>query len=357
MKALVFYKPGDIRYEPNWADARDPGPGEVKIATSWCGICGTDLEDFERGGVIPIEKPNPVSGRMAPMVFGHEYSGRIAELGAGVKALKEGQRVAVECVKGCGKCYWCQHHQNVLCESMVSIGQQDDGGMAEYFVAPAENCVPIPKGLDEDVAAMAEPLAVAVRAVRKSRMTPGDLVTVIGAGAIGLCGIAAARVAGAREVIVIAHGGHRAEIAKKMGAHHVLNSRDKKWMEQYMDLTHGLKSDVVLDTGGTIPAIQLAVQLTAKKGRCVMVSVVADQVPLGALDILLNEKELIGSVGHTFEEEYPWSVQYMADGRIDLTPLITGKVYIENAIKDGLLKLQKDRNEIKVLVTPHKDWV
>lgn len=356
MRALVFYKPGDIRYEPNWPDARDPKPGEVKIATSWCGICGTDVEDYERGGVIPIEKPNPVSGRMAPMVFGHEYSGHIAALGKGVTGLKEGQRVAVECVKGCGKCYWCLHNQNVLCESMVSIGQQDDGGMAEYFVAPAENCIPIPDGLAEDVAAVAEPLAVMVRAVRKGRLTPGDIVTVIGAGAIGLCGIAAARVAGAREVISITHGGHRAEVAKQMGVHHVLNSRDKDWMTQYMDITHGLKSNVVLDSGGNIPAIQLAVDLTAKKGRCVMVSVVADQVPLGALDMLLNEKELIGSVGHTFEEEYPWAIQYMADGRIDVSPLITGRVNLENAL-DGLHKLQKDRNQIKTLVTPHKDWV
>jgi (R,R)-butanediol dehydrogenase/meso-butanediol dehydrogenase/diacetyl reductase len=128
-------------------------------------------------------------------------------------------------------------------------------------------------------------------------------------------------------------------------------------MEQYLDITHGLKSDVVLDTGGNIPAIQLAVDLTAKKGRCVIVSVVADHVPIGALDVLLNEKEIIGSVGHTFEEEYPWSIQYMADGRIDLSPIITGKVYIEEALEKGLHKLQEDRNEIKILVTPHKDWI
>ncbi len=357
MKALVFYGRGDIRYEPDWPDPPAPGQGMVKIATSWAGICGTDLEDYEKGGVIPVDKPHPVSGRMAPLVLGHEYSGRIAEIGPDVKNLKPGQRVAIECVRGCKKCYWCQRHEYALCQNMVSVGQQDDGGMAEYFNIPAENCIPLPDGLSEDAAAVAEPLAVMIRAVRKARMQAGELVTIVGAGAIGLCGIAAAKAAGAREVIAIAHGGKRAEVAAEMGANHILDSREEGWRQQYSDITDGMNADVVIDTGGTVPAMQLAVKLTKRGGRCIFASVVDEDIPISGLDILLGEKEIIGSVAHTHEEEYLWAVQYLADGRVNVEPMITGRIYLADALEEGFKKLQKDRNEIKILVTPHKDWV
>ena len=105
MKALVFHGRGDIRYEENWPDPAPPTADEVTIAVSWCAICGTDIEDYTHGGIIPIGTPHPTSGRMAPLVFGHEFVGRVAEVGKNVKHLRPGQKVAVECVVGCGKCY------------------------------------------------------------------------------------------------------------------------------------------------------------------------------------------------------------------------------------------------------------
>ncbi|MBN1671965.1 MAG: alcohol dehydrogenase catalytic domain-containing protein [Kiritimatiellae bacterium] len=357
MKALVFHNIGDIRYEPDWPEPRPPGEGEVKIAASWCGICGTDLEDYERGGVIPLDAPHPLSGRKAPLVLGHEYSGRVAELGPGVNGLKDGQRVAVECVKTCKQCYWCRRHQHALCANMVSVGQQDDGGMAESFIIPAENCIPIPDDLGEDAAAVAEPIAVMVRAVRKARLQAGETVAVVGAGPIGLAGVAMAKIAGASQVIAVAHGGRRAEVAALMGATYVLDSREPGWREAYADITKGMNAHVVFDTGGNVKAMQLALELTGRAGRCVFVSVADADIPLPGLDIMLNEKEIIGSVAHTYDEEFLWAVQYLADGRIDAAPLITSRIHLSDAVENGFKKLQKDRNEIKILVTPHEDWV
>ena len=357
MKALVFYNVGDVRYEPNWPDARPPGKGEVKIATSWCGFCGTDLEDYELGGVIPVEKPHPLSGRKAPLVLGHEYSGRVAQLGPGVKGLREGQRVAVECVRVCRQCYWCQRHQYALCANMVSVGQQDDGGMAEYFVIPAENCIPIPDDLGEDVAALAEPIAVMVRAIRKARLQVGETVAVVGAGPIGLAGIAVARIAGASQVIAITHGGRRAKVAAEMGASLVLDSRQAGWREAYTDATKGMMANVVFDTGGNVKAMRLALELTGRAGRCVFVSVANEDIPLPGLDIILNEKEIIGSVAHTYDEEFTWAVRYLADGRINGAPMITSRIHLADGVEKGIRKLRTDRDEIKILVTPHKSWV
>lgn len=357
LKALVFHGVGDIRFEPNWPDPRPPGPGEVVIATSWCGICGTDVEDYERGAVIPIAEPHPLSGRMAPLVIGHEFSGRVARIGPGITGLEIGQAVAVECVRTCGHCRWCRVGEFAVCESEVSIGQHDDGGLAEYFVAPAENCLPLPDDLGEDVAALVEPLAVMVRALRKGRVSPGDTVTVVGAGAIGLCGIGAARAAGASVVISVAHGGRRAEVAAAMGAAYVLDSREEGWHEAYRDITGGLGSDVVIDAGGNVQAMRLALELTRTQGRCVIASVVDADIPIPGLDLLMREKEIVGSVGHSAHKEYRWALQYLTDGRVDVSPIITSRIYLGDAVERGFHRLASNRDEIKVLVTPHRDWV
>jgi len=354
MRAVVFYDIGDVRYEENWPEP-SPGPGEVKIATSWCGICGTDMEDYERGAVIPIDAPHPLSGQQAPIVIGHEFSGRVAELGEGVVGLEVGQRVAVECIRSCMTCYWCQRGEYSVCTSMVSIGQQEDGGCAEYFTAPAENVVPLPEQLGEDIAAMAEPLAVMVRAVRRGRVMVGDVVTIVGAGAIGLCGIGVARASGASRVIAVAHGGRRAEAAASVGATVVLDSREEGWRDTYLDLTNGLGSDVVIDAGGNPAAVHLAVELTKRQGRCVLNSVIDDDVPIPGLDVMLGEKEIVGSVGHRTEQEFKWALQLLADGRVNVEPIITDRIPLEDAVEEGFKRLRRDRDHIKILVTPRRD--
>jgi (R,R)-butanediol dehydrogenase/meso-butanediol dehydrogenase/diacetyl reductase len=315
------------------------------------------MEDYKQGAVIPVGEPHPESGRMAPIVIGHEFSGRVAELGPGVDGLEVGQKVAVECVRVCYRCYWCKRGEYASCLNMVSIGQMDDGGMAEYFLAPAENCIPIPDDMPEDVVALAEPLSVMVRGVRKGRVMAGDVVTVVGVGTIGLMGVASARVAGASKIIVVAHGGRRAEVAAQMGATHLLNSYEEGWMEEFLDITDGLGSEVVIDAGGNLDAMRLAVDLTGRRGRCVFNSVIDDDVPISALDMVLDEKEIIGTVAHSFDREFKWAVQYLVDGRVNVAPMITSRIYIEDAVGDGFDRIMADRNQIKILVTPHADWV
>ncbi len=357
MKALVFYDRGDIRYEENWPDPAPPSADEVTVAVSWCAICGTDIEDYTHGGIIPLGTPHPTSGRMAPLVFGHEFVGRVAEAGKNVKHLRPGQKVAVECVVGCGKCYWCAKHEEALCPGMVSIGQHTDGGMAEYVNVPGENCIPLPDDADELPFVAAEPFAVTVRAMRLGRLKMGETVAIVGAGTIGLCAIGAARIAGARNVISLNHGGYRAEVAKRMGATHSIDTRGEHWKEEYYDLTEGEGADLTLDTGGHIPAIKLAYDITRRQGRCVVASVSRQDLPLNVLDLILTSKEVIGTNAHTFHDEFPWAVQYIRDGRFDPTPIITDKIYIADGLEGGIHRTMNERDQIKILVTPHKEWV
>jgi (R,R)-butanediol dehydrogenase/meso-butanediol dehydrogenase/diacetyl reductase len=142
-----------------------------------------------------------------------------------------------------------------------------------------------------------------------------------------------------------------------MGATHILNSYEEGWTEEFLDITDGLGSEVVIDAGGNLDAMRLAVDLTGRRGRCVFNSVISDDVPISALDMVLDEKEIIGTVAHSFDREFKWAVQYLVDGRVNVEPMITSRIYIEDAVGDGFDRIMADRNQIKILVTPHAEWV
>lgn len=358
MKALLFYGQKDIRLVEDWPVPRPPREGEVQIDVSWCGVCGTDIEDWQYGtGITPVDRPHPLTGRMAPLVLGHEFSGRIAELGPGVVDLKIGQPVAVEVLRFCGKCYWCQRHDFALCPQMAAIGQQDDGAFAPCVNVPAYNAIPLPDGGREDIAALAEPVAVMVRAVRKGRLRPGERVAVVGAGPIGLAGQEVAFACGASEVYMLAHGGKRALVAKELGATYVFDTRDPHWEEEYWDMTHGMGVDVVLESGGNVNAMVEALRIVRRGGRVVLVSVVHDPFPVDALDLMLCEKEIIGSVAHVYDEDFKWAVQYLMDGRVKGEPIITSRIKLDDVIEKGFNELLRNRDQLKILVTPHREWI
>jgi (R,R)-butanediol dehydrogenase/meso-butanediol dehydrogenase/diacetyl reductase len=291
---------------------------------------------------------------MAPLVLGHELSGRVLALGPGVRGLTVGQRVAVEPVRVCRTCYWCRQGEYAACENFVTIGQMDDGGMADVFNAPVENCLPVPEHVSDDLAALAEPFAVMLHAVGKGGVRLGHTVSIVGAGPIGLCGIAAARLAGAGQVIAITRGGQRAQVAAALGATAVLDSREPDWRETHARLTQGRGADVVIDCGASVEAMRLAVELTRKRGRCVINSVVKRDIPIPGIDLVLNEKELVGSVAHSYGREFAWAVKYLSSGQVDLAPLITGRIHLSQSVEQGFEALLARReDEIKILVTPH----
>jgi len=171
MKAAVWYGRRDIRIE-EFPDPSPPGENEVKIKVLWCGICGTDLEEYLYGPLyIPVDKPNSLTGRKAPMVLGHEFVGRVVEVGPGVTELQVGDVVTPDTLIHCGKCYWCQRHQVHHCENLAILGLSTDGGFAEYVNAPTYMCFRLPAGVPLVVGALAEPASVAVRANRLARTT------------------------------------------------------------------------------------------------------------------------------------------------------------------------------------------
>src|SRR5207237_6318062 len=138
-----------------------------------------------------------LDGNRAPVVLGHESAGEVVAGGREVTRFRVGDRVAPDVLIYCGRCYWCQRHQVNLCQSMAALGLSGDGGLAEYCAAPERMCEAVPEGVGDAAAALAEPLAVAVRAIRRGRMLVGGTVCAVGAGALGLLAMHAARAPGA----------------------------------------------------------------------------------------------------------------------------------------------------------------
>ena len=234
MRAARWHGRGDVRVED--VPIPDVGPDEVLLRVSWCGICGTDVEEYRDGPVvIPVDRPNALTGQRAPITLGHEFAGEVAAIGAGVEGLAAGDRVVPDICLSCGECWYCRRHEYALCVSWAAIGLHGDGGLAEYVKVPARMCVALPDEIADDEAALIETTEVAVRAVRKAGIRLGDSVAIVGDGAVGLITLQVARAAGATTVILVGHRAARLAIGRRLGADVAIDSRDPAWLDAVRD--------------------------------------------------------------------------------------------------------------------------
>jgi len=350
MRAARWHGRGDVRID----DVAIPtvGQGEVLLRVSWCGICGTDLEEYRDGPVvIPVDHPNALTGQQAPITLGHEFAGEVVAVGPGVEGLAVGDRVAPETCLFCGECWYCRRHQYALCISWAAIGLHGDGGLAEYVKVPGRTCVRLPDSIGDDEAALIETTEVAVRAIRKSGIRLGDSVAIVGDGAVGLITLQVARAAGATTTILLGHRAARLELGRRLGADAAINSRDPAWLEEVRDLTGGLGADVTIECGGRAEAIGDSIVATRKGGMVVLLAVIGVPIPVNTWPIVEGERTVIGSVQHHFDEDLPVAVRLIASGRVDVRPLITRRIALERVVEDGFAAPPSAGSDIKVLVS------
>lgn len=203
MKAALWYNVKDVRVE----NVQEPQVKDdtVKIKVKWCGICGSDLHEYLAGPIfIPVGHPHPITGEMAPVILGHEFSGEIVEVGKNVTNLKVGDRVAVEPMDVCGKCPACLEGKYNLCSSLGFHGLAGGGGgFSEYTTFPAKFVHKIPDSLSYEKAALIEPMSVALHSLRVGKFEIGQTAVVAGAGPIGLATVECLKAAGAKQIIMI----------------------------------------------------------------------------------------------------------------------------------------------------------
>jgi (R,R)-butanediol dehydrogenase / meso-butanediol dehydrogenase / diacetyl reductase len=345
VRAVRWHGRGDVRVE-EMPPPPPPGPGEVQLRVSWCGICGTDVEEWQDGPLfIPVAGPHPVTGAQAPLVLGHEFAGVVTAAGAGVTGIAPGQRAAVDTIVYCGTCHWCRRGEVIRCRSLGALGLHADGGLAELCNAPARMCLPVPDSVADDEAALAEPLAVAVRALRRGGLQPGERVAVVGLGAVGLMAVQAAAAFGADSVAVIEPLPERRALAMRLGADRQVPAGDAA----------ALEADVAIECAGTPAAIEAAIRALRAGGRAVVLGIGTRPATVPPLDLVVGEKSIIGSLSHVWDVDFRIALGLLGRGAVRAAPLISDRIPLRAAVSGGLALLRDEPGKhVKILVRPEE---
>lgn len=334
MRAVVIHAERDLRVEQQ--EVGRPGPGQVLIQIERGGICGSDLHYFNHGGFGAVRLREP-------MILGHEVAGHILELGAGVEGLATGDLVAISPSRPCGHCRYCLEGKTNHCLNMRFYGSampfpHIQGAFREHLVADASQCV-IANGLTAAEAACAEPLSVCLHATRQAGEMLGKRVLVTGSGPIGALTIAAARRAGAAEIVATDMADFPLQHATTAGADLTINvSRAADQLAAFS----GEKGyfDVAFECSGAPQALASAIGVLRPRSTVVQVGMGGDAtIPLQQVTV----KELALKGTFRFHEEFAVAVELMRKRLIDVRPLITHTMPLEAA--DAAFRLATDRSQ------------
>jgi len=324
MQCAYLYAPGDLRLVE-----REPlalRPDDVRVDVAQTGICGTDLHVY--GGMV--------FGRAAtePVAFGHEFSGRVVEVGSNVTTFSVGERVTAIPNTPCGKCGLCRSGRAHVCQNRVTLRS---GSWAPSLVLPAQNVYHLPDAVSDRLGALTEPLACAVRAVDRSELRSGDRICIVGAGPIGLFVLAVAKASGAQTIVVSEPRPYRQELARRMGADIVVDPRESDLAMAVREVTDGIGADVVFEVVGHPRTIAQAVECAAPGATVIIVGVTdaAAQVTIPGQQIFHRELTIRGTRGPTYAVER--AIRWLA--KLDFEPVMTHTfplVQVNEAIQLGL---------------------
>ncbi|WP_220191990.1 zinc-dependent alcohol dehydrogenase [Ktedonospora formicarum] len=331
----MFYGPGDLRMEEQ--PRPKPGPGEVLVQVAAATTCGTDVKTFRRG--------HPLLFRQVPAGFGHEVSGVVAEIGAGITTVREGDAVAIANSAPCYQCFYCRRGRYSLCEDLLLL----NGAYAEYILVPERivqhNLHRLAPSTSFIAAALAEPLACALHGVEASEIQAGNTVVILGSGPLGLLLTAAAALRGAR-VILTGRGEERLNLGRHFGATLVLDVTQMTPLEQYEAIRQQTEeqrgADVAIEAIGTPETWQLAAQLTRPGGLVNLFGGCASgtQVQFETRPIHYSELTIKGVFHHT-PTYYAQALHLITERKIDVEALISQRLPLASALDAINLLTQK----------------
>nr|BBH92390.1 alcohol dehydrogenase [Thermogemmatispora argillosa] len=353
MKAARYYGRGDVRIE-QVPEPGAPGEGEVLLQVLRAGICGTDVAEFLHGPhFAPLRERHPFSGHQGPLILGHEFMGRIVALGPGVENLALGQRVAVGAGMWCGACRWCQAGRTNLCARYYTLGLQADGGLAELARVPARMCYPVPEDCSDEAAALAQPLAIALHALRRSQARRGQTIALIGIGGIGAFLLAAARALEPALLIAVDIDERRLRRAAALGASYVVQAGREDTLQALRQLTAGEGPELVIEASGAPSAPALALAAAQRGGRVLLVGLQAEPRALDLHAAVVREIELLTTNAHVCSVDLPEALALLQQRRGELERLVIDRVIpLERLVPDGLLALAQGRAHGKILLDP-----
>jgi len=265
--------------------------------------------------------------------------------------VKPGDRVTVNPLIYCGKCHYCRLGQFVMCTKLGTAGFAWDGAFAELGVFPEYTILKLPDTVSDDAGAFVEPLAVAVHAVKRARLKIGASVAIIGAGPIGLLVMQACRAAGAGKIFVVEPLKGRRELAAKTGATAVFDPTQTDAGKAIGELTDNLRADWAFDCVGNQASFDTAVKVTGRRAVLCIVGLALKPIEVPFIRLWGHEKEIVFSSG--YEDEFPAAIQYLADGRVNVEPLITARIKVDELVDKGIKELIEHGSDyVKILVYP-----
>jgi threonine dehydrogenase-like Zn-dependent dehydrogenase len=352
VKAAVFHGAGDVRIE----DVPRPGPlapDAVRLAIQHAAICGSDAAEFRAGPhAIPLTVAHPANGHVGPTTIGHEFVGTVVEVGRDVDPTLLGRRAVSGAGVWCETCRYCRRGRPNLCEQYYTLGLQADGGLAEEVVAPVRTCVPVPDGVATELAAIAQPLAVALHALSRGGPGEGATVAIFGVGGVGALAVAGACARGAANVIAVDVDPARLATATALGATHALVAADPDLVAQVRAVAGGDGPEIVLEASGRQRALDAAIAACGRGGRIVAVGVHADPPSVDLRSLTHRELELVGTVAHVCDRDL---VEAMAllDGYAPLRDLARRVIELDDVVADGLEPLSAGEAGAKIIVKVH----
>lgn len=295
-----------------------PGDRDVLVRVRASAICGTDIHIYNWSEYA--------SARLKlPMVFGHEFSGDITEVGSKVTEYHVGDRIACETHIPCNGCPQCKSNNRHICDNMKIIGVHTEGAFAEYAVIPADCVYKLEDDISYEHAALLEPMGVAVHGISEGNVS-GKTVVINGCGPIGLMAVGAAKFFGAKRIIVTDIVPAKLDLAKVLGADAAIDSMKCDAVGAIRDMTKGAMADVVFDYTGSGAAINAGFDMLKKGGRFVMVGLPSRKIEFDfAEKLIYKEATVVGVTGRRMYETWEECDRILKAGALDLDLLIGGR--------------------------------
>ena len=335
MKAAVIHAARDLRIEGTAPPT--PGPHEVAVRIRAGGICGSDLHYYQDGGFGTVRIKEP-------FIPGHEIAGEVQAVGDAVTRVRPGDRVAVNPSRPCGHCRYCLEGKARHCLDMRFFGSamrfpHVQGGFREVLVCTEEQAVPIPEGLSIELAAFAEPLSVCLHGGTQAGPLLGRRVLVTGTGPIGALAVLVARHAGAREVVATDLADTPLALARQIGADLAINMRTEPEGLDRFKADKGF-FDVVFEASGSGAALTSALDV-ARPGAVIVQLGLGGAMQLPINTLVAKEIQLRGTF--RFDVEFEWAVDFLASGAIDVSPLLTEVIPLDEAVRAFELAADRSR--------------
>jgi L-iditol 2-dehydrogenase len=341
IKAFKLHGPADLRLEE--VEMPEPSENEALVKIKSVGVCGSDIHYYRLGRIGPfvVEKP---------MILGHECSGEVVEVGRQVGQLKVGDRVVMEPGIPCRKCWYCRNGRYNKCPSIKFMATPPyDGALVEYVAWPADYLFKMPDSMSYQQGALVEPFAVGLFAARRSGIRPGDSVTILGAGPIGLASLEAVKALGAGRVIMVDVMDTRLTLAGQMGASEVVNPKKEDLPRRVKELTGGEGTHFVFETAGTAQTVRQTVDLVRDGGSVVLIGLPAEaEIPMPIVDAVIREINFVTLFRYSniFEE----AISLISLNRVNLKPLITHEFPFSKSVEAIEFAESAKDKAIKVMI-------